>query len=125
MVDARWLLGDGRVPSPQSGDGVSHSEGVVSVSLTSEDELDLHALKMWLQFLAARRGQQLLRIKGVFRVSQSDKAVSVHGVHEWLEFGPLDSRPPKTSGVVLVGDGLDPLELKRGWLAVTNQALRQ
>jgi len=123
-IDPGWVLGDGEVPAQSAEKGVSHSEGVVTVSLSSERELDLHALKMWLQFLAARRGQQLLRIKGVFRVHQCNTAVSVHGIHEWLEFGPLDIAPPQISSVVLIGDGLDTDELHRGWEAAVSQALR-
>jgi len=118
VVDPLWLLGDEHTPPSQDHLEGAHSEGIVSISLVTEEALDLHALKIWLQFLAARRGQQLLRIKGVFRVQGSDQAVAVHGIHEWLEFGPLEMNAPETSSVVLIGEGLDPEELRRGWDAV-------
>ena len=117
-VDPLWLLGDEHSPPSHDHLEGEHSEGITSLSFVTDEELDLHALKMWLQFLAARRGQQLLRIKGVFRVHGSDRAVAVHGIHEWLEFGPLDMHAPDTSSVVLIGEGLDPDEIRRGWDAV-------
>lgn len=123
-IDPAWLLADCPTAPSVGGDAATHSEGITTVSLSSDSELDLHALKLWLQFLAARRGQDLLRIKGVFRVRDHEKAVAVHGIHEWLEFGPLDMNAPKTSSVVLIGEGLDPEELRRGWSAVSGQALR-
>ena len=119
VVDPNWLLADSHTPVRVAPSEVAHSEGITTVSLSTEEELDLHALKLWLQFLAARRGQQLLRIKGVFRVREYDQAVSVHGVHEWLEFGPLEMNAPETSSIVLIGEGLDPDELRRGWDAVS------
>ena len=65
-----------------------------TAALTADCPLDLHALKLWLQFLCARRGQQLLRIKGVFHCAESDHAVAVHGIRDWLEFGPLERPAP-------------------------------
>ena len=123
-IDPAWILGERQAPIPVGGEVVRHSGSVVTVALTSDQAIDLHALKMWLQFLSARRAQQLLRIKGVFRCTESEQAVSVHGIHEWLEFGPLERDAPSTSTVVVVGDGLDVDELRRGWEAVRAQAAR-
>ena len=123
-VDPEWLLGDGEGVIPEIAETVSHAEGIVSVALTTEQPLELHALKMWLQFLSARRSQQLLRIKGVFRCTESERAVAVHGIHEWLEFGPLERDAPSSSTIVVVGDGLNVDEVRRGWEAVQAQALR-
>lgn len=124
LVDPAWILGEGQVPEPSPEESVSHADGVVTATLTSEEPIDLHALKMWLQFLCARRSQDLLRIKGVFRCTESEEAVMVHGIHDWLEFGPLERDAPSTSTVVVVGDGLDPDELRRGWEAVRAQEAR-
>ena len=114
-VDPEWLLGERQIVEPPVAHDHQHSEGVVTIALTAEEALDLHALKIWLQFLASRRAQQLWRIKGVFRVAGVDHAVAVHGIHEWLEFGPLERPAPSTSSIVLIGEGLDPEELRRGW----------
>ena len=123
-VSAEWLLRDTAVSLPLGSDLVSHSDGVVTASFTSEQPLELHALKMWLQFLCARRGQQILRIKGVFHCAGSSQAIAVHGIHDWLEFGPLDKAPPPSSTIVVVGDGLEGDELRRGWEAVLAQPAR-
>jgi G3E family GTPase len=117
-------LAEGDVPESGAEDTITHSDGVVTACLTSEEPIDLHALKIWLQFLSARRAQQLLRIKGVFRCEGNENAVAVHGIHEWLEFGPLEARAPATSRIVVVGEGLDPEELRRGWDAVRVQSGR-
>ena len=117
-VDPSWLLDEQGSSARCDVEEATHSEGIVTLSFSSDEPIDLHALKMWLQFLAARRAQQLLRIKGVFRVVGEDQAVAVHGVHEWLEFGPLDMNAPETSSVVIIGEDLDPDELRRGWDAV-------
>ena len=119
-VEPAWLLGDGEPVITESAHDHAHSEGIVTVSLTSEETLNLHALKIWLQFLAARRSQELWRIKGVFRVRDHESAVAVHGIHDWLEFGPMDRPAPETSTIVLIGGGLDPEELRRGWEAVAS-----
>lgn len=124
QIDPAWILDEGQVPIPEGGEAVSHSEGVVTVSLSSEEPIDLHALKLWLKFLSARRAQQLLRIKGVFRCNEAEVAVAVHGIHDWLEFGPLECEPPSISRIVVVGDGLDVGEVRRGWEAVRAQAGR-
>lgn len=123
-VSPQWLLRDAEVTLPIGSDIVSHSDGVVTASFTAEQPLELHALKMWLQFLCARRGQQILRIKGVFHCAGSAQAIAVHGIHDWLEFGPLDKAPPPTSTIVVVGDGLEVDELRRGWDAVLAQPAR-
>ena len=123
-VAADWLLSDADVSIPLGADISTHSDGVVTASFTAEQPLELHALKMWLQFLCARRGQQILRIKGVFHCAGSEHAIAVHGIHDWLEFGPLEKKPPPSSTIVVIGDGLDVAELRRGWDAVVAQPAR-
>ncbi len=123
-VAADWLLREADVSIPSGADISAHSDGVVTASFTAEQPLELHALKMWLQFLCARRGQQILRIKGVFHCAGSAQAIAVHGIHDWLEFGPLEKAPPPSSTIVVIGDGLEVDELQRGWDAVISQPAR-
>ena len=56
----------------------------------SRRALDLHALKMWLAFVANRRSHALWRMKGVLRCAGSDERVVVQAVYQWLELGPAD-----------------------------------
>lgn len=123
-VSPDWLLREAEVHLPAGAESISHSSGVVTASFTAQQPLDLHALKMWLQFLCARRGQQILRIKGVFNCVGTSHAVAVHGIHDWLEFGPLEKEPPPVSTFVVIGDGLEEEELRRGWDAVLAQPAR-
>jgi len=101
----------------QAGDHHRHASDVSSVALESTDPLDVHRLKIWLQFLANRRGQDLYRLKGVLHCTDLPHPVVVQGMYEWLEVGPGDGQAPDTSKLVLIGKHLDRAELERGWLA--------
>lgn len=95
----------------------AHDLAVGSVALESDTPLDLHRVKIWLQFLANRRGQDLLRLKGVLRCSDHAVPIVVQGMYEWLELGPGTGAAPDTSKLVLIGRDLDRAELERGWSA--------
>lgn len=97
----------------------AHAAGVLTRCLTTARPLDLAKLKMYLQFIAARRGWEVLRMKGVFRCVGVPTAVVAHGVYQWLELGPAELAPPAASGLVVIGRGIDPGELERGWMAIT------
>lgn len=96
----------------------AHTHGVSAVQLESREPLDLEHLKLWLQFLAQRRGQELMRIKGILNCASRPEAVIVHGIYQWLELGPGDAEPPEESRLVLIGRNLDEEELRRGWETV-------
>ena len=95
----------------------AHGVDVVHVSLRSDRTLDLGRLKLFLQFVAARRTWSLLRLKGIFRCEGHARAVVAHGVYQWLELGPGAFDPPLTSAVLLIGRGLDAAEIERAWVA--------
>ncbi len=95
-----------------------HSVGIVTRSFVHDGPVDLGRLKMFLQFVASRRGAELLRLKGLFRVDGIATAVLAQGVYQWLELGPVALPPPAQSGLVVIGRGLDLGELERGWRAV-------
>lgn len=107
----RWTLGAGEAHDH------AHDAGVGHLSLRAERALDLGRLKLFLQFVAARRTWQLLRLKGIFRCEGHGRAVVAHGVYQWLELGsgPLD--PPARSELLLIGRGLDAGEIGRAWVA--------
>jgi G3E family GTPase len=97
----------------------AHTEGAGTVVLRSDAPLDLHALKLWLQFLATRRTHEIWRLKGILACREERRSVVVQGVYQWLEIGAGDEVPPTTSVLVLIGRDLDEAELQRGWAAVT------
>lgn len=105
------------VLAKSAGRAHDHGAAVGTVALESDAPLDLHKLKIWLQFLANRRGQDLYRLKGVLRCAGRAEPVVVQGMYEWLEIGPGDGAPPATSRLVLIGKDLDRDELDRGWAA--------
>jgi G3E family GTPase len=96
-----------------------HSAGIVTRSFRTAAALELPRLKLFLQFVAARRGAELLRLKGIFRCRDVATAVVAQGVHQWLELGPIAAPPPGESAVVFIGRNLDPDELERAWQAAT------
>ncbi len=110
-------LGDVRAPEPAPGDAAvhTHTHGAGTVVLTSTTPLDLHRLKMWLQFLANRRGQEIWRMKGILRCVDHPTPVVVQAVYQWLELGPGAGAPPECSTLVLIGRDLDRDELERGF----------
>ena len=99
-----------------------HTPGAGTVVLRSEAPLDLHTLKIWLQFLATRRTHEIWRMKGVLNCRDHPMAVVVQSVYQWLEIGPGEEEAPETSVLVLIGRDLDGDELQRGWWAVCGGA---
>ena len=95
----------------------AHSGGVSTVALRARRPLDLHALKMWLRFVAGRRGQDLYRAKGLLHCAGHAESVQVQAMYEWMELGPGVGAAPEESLLVLIGDGLDGAEIERGWEA--------
>ena len=85
------------------------------LSLTSDEALDLHRLKIWLQFLANQRSHELWRLKGLIRCRDLPQAVLVQGVYQFLEIGPSEAEAPARSTLVLIGRELDAEQIQRGW----------
>jgi len=110
---------DARVHGPG---GTDHTEGVRTLSLEASRPLDIHRLKMWLRFVAARRVHEIWRLKGMFHCVGLSQAVVAQGIYQWLEFGPADRPPPERSILVLIGRDLDEVELRRGWGLVTGDS---
>lgn len=94
-----------------------HADGVRALGFETDRPLDLHRLKMWLRFLANRRGQDILRMKGILRCADHGAPVVAQAVYQWLQIGAGEGDPPATSRLVLIGRGLDEAELRRGFEA--------
>lgn len=95
----------------------AHGSGLSTVSLGCDEPLDFHKLKLWLQFVASRRGPDLMRVKGTFACKDRSETVVVQGMYDWLELSPGAEPRPARSRVVFIGRSLDPAELERGFNA--------
>lgn len=95
----------------------SHVEAA-HVTLSTDRPVDLPRLKVFLQFVAARRTWTLWRLKGLFHCSGLQRAVVAHGVFQWLQLGPGAMAAPTTSTLVLIGRDFDRAEIERGWAVV-------
>ena len=92
-----------------------HTHGIGTVVLRATAALDLHRLKIWIQFLASRRTHELYRVKGLLACRDHPRSVLVQGTYQWLELGPGPEDVPAESVLVLIGRGLDEAEIQRGW----------
>ena len=105
-------------PTPPETDH-HHTVGAGTLSFRTRTPLDIHKLKMWLQFVAARRSHEVWRLKGIARCRGIEHAVVAQGVHQWLEIGPGEAPPPEESVIVLIGRDLDRAELEQAWEKLT------
>lgn len=123
-VPLEWLFGGGPTDGvgerwrdlSAAGGSHAHTAGLSSVSLRTRAEVDREAALMWLEFLSRRRGQELMRAKGILRVAGG--ALLVQGVYQWLEAIDDAGAAPEESQLVLIGRDLDREELLRGWQAI-------
>ena len=81
--------------------------------------LDIHRLRIWLQFVGQRRTWELMRLKGIVRCRDHGPRVVIQGIYQWMELRPEMGEAPDESLLVLIGRDLDHVELRRGWEAVT------
>jgi G3E family GTPase len=108
-TDERWQLFEA------SGTATSHTESVVSYSLVHDCALDIHRLKIWLQFVAARRDWRIMRMKGIVRTATRTEPTVVQAVHQYLEIGPGVGVAPERSILVVIGRDIDEVVLRDGW----------
>ncbi|QDU84951.1 putative GTP-binding protein YjiA [Planctomycetes bacterium Pla163] len=108
-TEERWQLFDA------SGTATSHTDSVVSYSLVHDGALDIHRLKIWLQFVAARRDWRIMRMKGIVRTATRTEPTVVQAVHQYLEIGPGAGAAPERSILVVIGRDIDEDVLRDGW----------
>jgi G3E family GTPase len=91
------------------------AHGIASVSVTCDTPLDADALEAWLTELLARRGPDILRIKGIIDCGDPHRLV-IQAVHMLMEGDFITPWPlgPRRSRIVFIGRDLDPAELRLG-----------
>ncbi|KAF5936469.1 hypothetical protein HYC85_027598 [Camellia sinensis] len=95
-----------------------HDSAVSSVSIVSEDTLDLDEVDDWLERIIEEKGDDLYRMKGVLSVNGSDECYVFQGVQSSLDgcpgkaWGPDEKRINK---LVFIGRNLDETALRKGF----------
>ena len=98
----------------------AHDSDIRSISFTAHMPMDRTKIRGWLTELVARRGQDILRAKGIIDIRGEERRLVFQAVHMLLE-GDLQLawRPdePRYSRLVFIGRNLDPAALRRGFEA--------
>jgi G3E family GTPase len=95
-----------------------HTDGISAVTLSSEDAFDPASLEVWLTELLRLNGEDILRTKGIFRLSDDPRALVVQAVHMLLEGDMIPLKPPPDhSRLVFIGRNLDAAQLRVGLMA--------
>lgn len=96
-----------------------HDDDVKSVSLTSDDPLDLERFQAWFSNLLQTRGQDILRSKGILDFKDEDDRFVFQGVHMLMDGAPMGAWPkgPRQSRLVFIGRDLDTMGLEDGFAA--------
>ncbi len=100
-----------------------HEEGITSVSVTIDDELDRDRFDAWVAALIDARHEDLYRLKAVLALPGAERRYVVQAVHAlstW-QFGHEWGSTPRTSKVVLIGRDLrkDEIEAALGACRLT------
>ena len=91
--------------------------GITSVSLTCDTPLDADRLEEWLQELLSRRGNDILRTKGVMSINDNDRKLVLQAVNMMIEgdFGGEWGSESRQSRLVFIGRNLVSDELRDGF----------
>ena len=57
-----------------------HDDRIQAFCMTRDEPLTWNSTASWLELLATYRGEDMLRVKGILNVAESDKPVVIHGV---------------------------------------------
>lgn len=95
--------------------GPGHHDGrISSVSITIDQPVPAEVFDFWLDGLIARRGRDVLRIKGIVFIEGLEKPFAIHGVqHVFHPPEPLDNWPAtdQTTRIVVIGRDMPRDEL--------------
>lgn len=91
--------------------------GITSVSLICDTPLDAERLEEWLQELLSRRGNDILRTKGVISIDDNDRKLVLQAVNMMIEgdFNGEWGSEPRQSRLVFIGRNLVSDELRDGF----------
>ncbi|XP_078438271.1 uncharacterized protein LOC144708721 [Wolffia australiana] len=97
---------------------LKHDLAVSSVSIVSEDTLDLDEVNDWLERLLDEKGEDLYRMKGILNVNDPAGRYVFQGVHSMLDGcpgRPWEENEKRVSKLVFIGKNLDEEALRKGF----------
>jgi G3E family GTPase len=101
-------------------DDHQHDDAVGSVSFEVERLIDQERFHAWVGDLLARKGQDLLRSKGILHFADDGRRYAFQAVHRLADgdfIGPVKSGDARRSKIVFIGRDLNRVELRRGFEA--------
>lgn len=118
MVEARL----DRISEDSSDAGHAHhdhiaTDGISSISLSSDEPVDAERLESWLQELLSRHGSDILRTKGVLWAEGAPGKLVLQAVNMMLEgqYGAPWGSEKRRSRLVFIGRKLDRTDLRKGF----------
>ena len=112
---SQYKLGKGMLPQKM------HDDEITSFTVTMPKPLNWADLKPRILWLCQTYGEQLLRLKGIIHAEDQSAPLAIHAVHftpypptlleGWDEDEPI-------SRIVLIGKGLDELEIRKALMQV-------
>jgi G3E family GTPase len=103
-----------------SHDHHGHDAAITSFMLAFDEPLNWMAVTHWLAYLRGRRGEDLLRVKGIVNLQGEPTPVAIHGVHH--VFHPPVALPgwpdaDRRSRIVFITRGIARQEVLALWEA--------
>jgi len=109
------------------------TKGVSTISLTSEEPLDLNAFNNWMADILRDKGEKLYRVKGILWMHGYEEKFVAHGVHmvfdgergePWTEKLVAEGGR-RLSRLVFIGLDMDHAELTEGYYATCYKSVQQ
>lgn len=97
---------------------LDHDQDIHSVALSADRPLNGDAFMLWVQALAADKGPDLLRWKGILHFAGEDRRFVFQGVHMILDGDlrtPWGADEQRRSRLVFIGRNLDAASLRAGF----------
>jgi G3E family GTPase len=108
-----------REPEFLSGeDDHTHDDAVMSLSFEASRPLDPEKFNMWISELLQKKGQDLLRTKGILAYQNDDRRFAFQAVHMIADgdyIGNWKDGDPRRSKIVFIGRDLNRPQLRRGF----------
>jgi G3E family GTPase len=100
------------------GHGHHHLQGIDTVSLVDQGQLDHMKVSMWFRGLIAESGKDILRMKGILHLRGDAEQFLIQGVRTDFQGGPgraWSRDENRLNRLVFIGRGLDYEKLKTGF----------